>query len=169
MSATAVPGFAPDVIAHLDEQIASARRLLASILAQGAAIRSRDVEGVVAKLGDIKTEMDLRGRLEEERTVLLARAGSALGLPAGGVTLDAIATLMAGDDAALARVRSAELRGLLDEIAREHGVNRALMRQELSFLDHLVRLMGSDTDAGYRPDGPVSAPPSGPRALDLQA
>ena len=30
--------------------------------------------------------------------------------------------------------RSAELRGLLAEIAREHGINRALMRQELTFL-----------------------------------
>ena len=171
MTATAatVPGLAGDVIAHLDEQIASARRLLASILAQGAAIRARDVEAVVGRLADIKTEMDLRGRLEEERAVLLARAGTALGVPAPAVTLDAIATLMSTHEAAEARVRSAELRGLLDEIAREHGTNRALMRQELSFLDHLVRLMGSEAEAGYNPAGPSSPPPSGPRALDLQA
>jgi hypothetical protein len=164
-----VPGLAPDVVGHLDEQIASARRLLASILAQGAAIRSRDVEGVLVRLADIKTEMELRSRLEEERAMLLTRAGTALGVPAAAVTLDAIATLMDPEDAQQARVRSAELRGLLDEIAREHGVNRALMRQELSFLDHLVRLMGSEAEAGYKPDGPTTPAPTGPRALDLQA
>ena len=53
---------------HLQEQIASGRRLLGSILAQGKAIREQDVEGVVARLADIKTEMDLRGRLEGTRT-----------------------------------------------------------------------------------------------------
>jgi hypothetical protein len=165
----AVPGLAAEVIAHLDEQIASGRRLLASILAQGASIRSRDVEGVVSRLGEIKTEMDLRGRLEEERAVLLGRAGTALGVPAAAVTLDGLATLMTSSEAAEARVRSAELRGLLDEIAREHGTNRALMRQELAFLDHLVRLMGSEAEAGYNPAGPTPPSSNGPRALDLQA
>jgi hypothetical protein len=168
-AAAAVPGLAAEVIAHLDEQIASGRRLLAAILAQGASIRSRDVEGVIARLADIKTEMDLRGRLEEERAMLLARAGGALGVPAAAVSLDGIATLMSSQEAAEARVRSAELRGLLDEIAREHGINRALMRQELAFLDHLVRLMGSESEAGYNPAGPLSPGQSGPRALDLQA
>jgi hypothetical protein len=70
--------------------------------------------------------------------------------------------------------RSAELRGLLSEIAREHGINRALMRQELTFLSHLTRLLGGEPDAGYRPPGaagrvgPNPAPPVH-RALDLQA
>ena len=40
--------------------------------------------------------------------------------------------------------RSAELRGLLAEVQREHGVNRALMRQELAFLVHLTRQIGVD-------------------------
>jgi hypothetical protein len=69
--------------------------------------------------------------------------------------------------------RSAELRGLLGEIAREHGINRALMRQELTFLSHLTRLIGNEPEPGYRPPG--SGQNSGPatpptyRALDLQA
>ena len=50
--------------------------------------------------------------------------------------------------AALAQERSAELRGLLDVVAREHHVNRALMTQELAFLDHLLRLSGLG-DSGY--------------------
>ena len=39
------------------------------------------------------------------------------------------------------------------EIAREHGINRALMRQELAFLSHLERLVGNEPEAGYRPAG----------------
>ena len=69
--------------------------------------------------------------------------------------------------------RSAELRGLLAEIAREHGINRALMRQELTFLSHLTRLIGNEAEPGYRPPGANPAPgPTAPpvyRALDLQA
>ena len=71
-------------------------------------------------------------------------------------------------EAEAARARSAELRGLLDEIVREHGINRALMRQELAFLDHLVRLIGDEPEDGYRPDsGPRARSPH--RVLDLQA
>ena len=155
------------VLVHLDAQIASARRLLGSILAQGKAIRSRDVEGVVARLSDVKTEMGLRGTLEEQRTDLLVRSGVALGVPAPSVTLDAMTTLMPAYEAALARQRSAELRGLLAEIAREHGINRALMRQEMAFLDHLVRLIGQEPETGYGPTG--GEPSTTHRVVDAQA
>jgi hypothetical protein len=155
------------VLAHLDAQIASARRLLASILAQGQAIRGRDVESVVARLSDVKTEMSLRATLEEQRTELLVHAGIALGVPAPNVTLEAMTTLMPEREAAIARQRSAELRGLLAEIAREHGINRALMRQEMAFLDHLVRLIGQQPDAGYGPGGNDQPPTH--RVVDAQA
>jgi hypothetical protein len=162
------PQLAGALLVHLDAQIASARRLLASILAQGKAIRARDVEGVVSRLSDVKTEMGLRGTLEEQRTDLLVRAGIALGVPAPNVTLDAITTLMPQNDATVARSRSAELRGLLAEIAREHGINRALMRQEMAFLDHLVRLIGQEPDAGYGPSG-ADHKPAAHRVVDAQA
>ena len=161
-----------EVIAHLEEQIASGRRLLGSILTQGKAIREQDVEGVVARLADIKTEMELRGRLEGTRTELLTRAGQRLAMPPAAVTLEGLTTLMEATESATARERSAELRGLLEEITREHGINRALMRQELAFLDHLMRLVGSEPDsAGYGPaQGAASSPaPAKHRVLDLQA
>lgn len=160
---------APEVLQHLDAQIESARRLLGSILAQGKSIRQQDVEGVMARLADIKTEMDLRSRLEAERVTILTRAGAELGVQPAGVTLEGLTTLMSAAEAQLARARSAELRGLLDEIAREHGVNRALMRQELAFLDHLVRLLGQEADAGYTPDGQGPSIQSPHRAFDLRA
>jgi len=160
--------FDRDVLAHLEEQIGSARRLLGTILSQGSAIRERDVETVLARLGDIKVEMELRSHLERERTDLLVRAGTQLGVPAAAVTLEAMTSMMSPGAAERARERSAELRGLLDEVAREHGINRALMRQELAFLDHLVRTLGQQPDAGYRPTGPATLPTSH-HVLNLQA
>jgi len=160
---------APEVLHHLDAQIESARRLLGSILAQGKAIRRQDVEGVMTRLADIKTEMDFRARLEADRVTILTRAGAELGVEAAGVTLEGLTRLMSPPEAEVARTRSAELRGLLDEIAREHGVNRALMRQELAFLDHLMRLVGQEADAGYTPTGQGPSAQSPHRVLDLQA
>jgi hypothetical protein len=162
-----------ELLVHLDTQINSARRLLGFVLDQGKAIRTRDVDAVLARLTDVQTEMGRRGALEQERAALLQRAGAALGVPAAQVTLERLCSLVTPGAADAARQRSAELRGLLAEIAREHGINRALMRQELAFLAHLTRLIGQDTEPGYaRPDGQGSAAASAPpvhRALDLQA
>ncbi len=85
------------------------------------------------------------------------------------VTLDALAQLLGPHEALAAKGRSAELRGLLAEVQREHVVNRALMRQELAFLSHLTRQLGVDgEDVGYRPPSsraprcarPSTRPPS---------
>jgi len=166
-----------DVIAHLDAQIASARRLLDIVLRQGAAIRNQEVDEVLARLTDLQREMELRAGLERQRTELLDRAGAQLGVAGHAITLDAMVSLMGPEEAAPARTRSAELRGLLAEVQREHTVNRALMRQELAFLDHLTRMMSGEDDLGYRRPGEdagsslrVSAPsPAVHRVLDLEA
>ena len=160
-----------ELLAHLDAQIASARRLLALVLEQGKAIRARDVEGVLARLADVQTEMGRRGTLEQDRAGLLQRAGTALAVPAAAVTLERLCALVTPGGARAAQERSAELRGLLAEIAREHGINRALMRQELAFLSHLTRLVGGEPEPGYaRPHGAsAGGPPPPHRLLDLQA
>jgi hypothetical protein len=160
-----------ELLVHLDKQIASARHLLSLVLAQGGAIRRRDVDAVLARLGDIQTEMVGRGTLEQARTGLLQRAGAALGVLPTEVTLERLCALVSPGAAASAHARSAELRGLLSEIAREHGINRALMRQELTFLSHLTRLLGQEPDVSYRPPsaGRTGSAPPIHRALDLQA
>jgi hypothetical protein len=163
-----------ELLVHLDTQINSARHLLKLVLAQGAAIRERDTEAVLARLAEIQTEMVRRGGLEQERATLLQRAGTALGVPATTVTLERLCGLVTPGAATAAMQRSAELRGLLSEIAREHGINRALMRQELTFLSHLTRLIGQEPEAGYGRPGaaPANSGPTAPpvyRALDLQA
>jgi hypothetical protein len=169
-------GIGADVLAHLDEQLASARRLLDAVLRQGAATRRQDVDAVLSCLTEIQGEMERRGRLEQDRTTLLVRAAGELGMAAHLVTLDALASLMAPAQGETARQHSAELRGLLAEIQREHTINRALMRQELAFLEHLTRLLGADDDAGsYGPGGTVGTgmhtppAPSAHRVLDLKA
>src|SRR5690606_23453256 len=108
---------------------------------------------------------------------LLNRAGAQLGVPGHAITLDAMTSLMAPADVAPARERSAELRGLLAEISREHTVNRALMRQELAFLDHLTRLLAGGADLGYRPPAErggahlrvVESPAATHRVLNVEA
>ena len=157
-----------ELLVHLDTQINSATHLLKLVLAQGAAIRQRDTDAVLARLADIQSEMVRRGTLEQERATLLQRAGAALGVPATSVTLERLCALVTPGAAQSAMERSAELRGLLAEIAREHGINRALMRQEMAFLDHLVRLIGQEPDAGYGPTG-NDHKPAVHRVVDAQA
>jgi hypothetical protein len=173
MTATRPTGLGRDVLAHLDAQVASARHLLDLILQQGRAIRARDVDAVLGRLGAIQAEVERRTHLEAARTDLLTRAGSVLGIPAQTVTMRQLTTLMDPAEAQHALARSAELTGLLNEVAREHGVNRALMRQELTFLSHLTRLVGgAEPEGAYRPPAvPTSgaAPRATHRLLDLQA
>jgi hypothetical protein len=162
-----------EVLAHLDAQLVAARRLLAIVLEQGAAIRSRDVHEVVAGTGLMQAELQRRELVDRERTRLLQVAGVRLGIDAGAVTLDLLCGLMEPATAELARLRSAELRGLLAEIRQEHHTNRALMQQELAFLDHLLRTAEIDGAAGYAADGEharLARPRLAPRhrVLDLE-
>lgn len=168
------PLLSNDVLAHLDAQLSSASRLLQTVLAQGVAIRLRDVDAVVRHVAAFQAELERRARIEEDRTRLLQRAGAALGIAPGAVTLVQLTAGMTPADAALATARSAELQGLLAELTREHTANQALMRQELSFLDHLLRLVDPAAPAdvyaagGVRPAlGAVRSPEV--RALDLRA
>jgi hypothetical protein len=181
LAPAAPTAFGTDVLRHLDAQIASARRLLDAVLRQGAAIRARDVDGVLARLGEMQAEMERRSTLERDRVRILTQAGGGLGVPPHTVTLDALAQLLNPNEALAAKGRSAELKGLLAEVQREHVTNRALMRQELAFLSHLTRQLGVDgEDVGYRPPSepganmratldPAAQPVRMRRALDLEA
>jgi hypothetical protein len=162
-----------DVLAHLDAQLIAARRLLQVVLEQGAAIRRRDVRSVVALTGILQAELQRRQLIDGERLRLLERAGARLGVIAGQVTLARLESLMDPVAAQMARERSSELRGLLEETKREHHVNRALMNQELAFLDHLLRLTGDGNDTVYdsaaaRPSGLPSAYSGQRRVFDLE-
>jgi hypothetical protein len=168
--------FGSDVLRHLDAQIASARRLLDAVLRQGAAIRNRDVDSVLARLGEMQAEMERRSTLERDRVRILTQAGGGLNIAPHEVTLEALVQLLGPHEAQAAKGRSAQLRGLLAEVQREHVVNRALMRQELAFLSHLVRLVGAEPGGGYQPGGGTpgkggssGAPAPLHKTLDLKA
>jgi hypothetical protein len=164
---------ARDVVAHLDAQLTAARRLLQIVLGQGAAIRERDVHTVVQFTGVLQAELQHRRLLEAERSRLLERAGARLGVAPGAVTLTLLEGLMMPETAQITAERSSELRGLLEEVQREHTVNRALMNQELAFLDHLLRLAGDPPVVGYDAvgDRPTATPTLGAtrRVFDLEA
>jgi hypothetical protein len=163
------------LLAHLAGQRASTERLLQVVLRQHVAIRARDVEEVLATMTEIQAEMERRGALERERRTLLAAAADRLGVAPHAVTLDAVCSLLDPVGAELARERSAELRGLLAEVGRRHQANVALMRQELSFLEHLIRLLGAEEHGGYAPPSagagraPVHPRALPPHVLDLHA
>jgi hypothetical protein len=168
-SDTALTG---EVLAHLEAQLIAARRLLQVVLEQGVAIRNRDVRGVVQLTGVLQAELQRRQLLETQRLALLQRAGTRLGVPGGSVTLALLETLMDPDSALLGGARSAELRGLLETVQREHHVNRALMGQELAFLDHLLKLAGIGGDESYNAGGDrlatTAAQQTGHRVFDLE-
>lgn len=174
MSATlAVPAtpLGGPLLRHFAVQLDSARRLLALVLEQGAAIRAREVDAVLTKLAAIQGEMERRATLERDRGAILTHAAQHLGIPPHAVTLEHLTTLLNEDEATQARAASAELRGMLEEIGEQHTLNRALMKQELAFLDHLTRMLGGGEDLGYRRPGQAPLAPRTPalRALDLQA
>jgi hypothetical protein len=132
-----------DVLSHLATQLDSAHRMLAIVLEQATAIRQRAVPQVVKLATALQTEMHRREVIEADRLQLLDRAGTQLRVSASDVSIAMLANLMDEESAEIARGRTAELRGLLLEIQREHTTNRALMQQELAFLDHLLRLAGN--------------------------
>ncbi|HEX7083898.1 MAG TPA: flagellar export chaperone FlgN [Gaiellaceae bacterium] len=145
---------------HLQRQLESSRRLLEIVLSQSAAIRRQDVETVLASLGDVQAEMAYRARLEGEREQILRSAAAAKGVSPEDVDLETILEDVPAAEAAQARALSAELLGLVTEVGRVHEQNRIVLRQELTFLDHLMRVLSGTPQAGYSPTGWTSVPQS---------
>jgi hypothetical protein len=142
-------GLGVDMLAHLDVQLVSARRLLSIVLEQGGAIRARAVHKVVALAGLMQAELERRAAIDSERAGLLARAGARLGIEPSDVTVMRLCGIFDEEIAEDVRQRSAALRALLREIRREHETNRGLMSQQLAFLDHLFALADVDHSLGY--------------------
>lgn len=157
------------LIEHLDAQIASTQRLLRALLSQNDSIRRQDVEGVLARLGDIQTELSHRQRLEHERDALLQTAAPRIGLQPDEIDIEDVLTLFPAEHAPLARERSAELKGLLNECGRVHEQNQLLIKQELSFLDHLLRILSGAPQGGYTRGGYSRAAAPAIASLNVRA
>jgi hypothetical protein len=165
-------GLGTDVVAHLDVQMVSARRLLAIVLEQGGAIRARAVHKVVALAGLMQAELERRAVIDNERAGLLARAGGQLGIDPADVTLARLCTIVDEETAEALRERSSSLRDVLREIRREHDINRGLMSHQLAYLDHLFSLADVDRTLGYgaagRPRKASTKLTMSHRVLDLE-
>lgn len=163
------------LVAHLDEQLRSVARLRRAVDGLGAAIRERDVTAVLHHTGTLEAETTFRTTLEERRTTLLRRGAVLLGVDPWDVSVAGLCALVDPDHAEVARDRSRELQTALEDVAREHRTNRTLMQQELSFLDHLLRLGGVPPEPTYEPPGDLRRPPAvapvghGLHGLDLRA
>lgn len=178
-TALADPTLGSDLVAHLDAQLVSAQRLLAIVLEQASAIRRRAVRQVVVAAGELQVEMHRRELLERDRVALMVRASERLALTPEAIGFSSVVALMDPATAQLARERTEELTALLTKIDHEHTLNRMLMAQELSFLDHLLGLAGGAGGYAAGPGGAGSgseAPrvrrnphPARKRVFDLEA
>lgn len=146
------------VLEHLERQLGSSRRLLEIVIQQRGAIRRQDVDTVLASLADVQAEMAYRSRLEQERDGLLAEAARERGAAPETLGLEDLLVGRPADECLRARTMSAELRGLIVEVGRIHDQNRVLIRQELAFLDHLMRVLSGTPQGGYSPSGWLSTP-----------
>lgn len=156
------------IVPHLQRQLESARRLLGIVLAQSAAIKAQDAEGVLARLADLQTELAIHRDLERERDEIIRQTSARLGIEADEVNLEAVLVGMAPEEAERARALSAELRGVLEQAGRTHEQNRVLVRQELAFLAHLMRVLSGRPQGGYSPSGWMATPPV-VRTVDARA
>jgi hypothetical protein len=157
------------LIEHVERQIVSAERLLRIVLAQRDAIRRQDVETILTQLTEVQTEMANRVQLERERDELLEDASRRLGVAPETVDLDGLIENVPAEEAEIIRARSRQLRGLFGEVAAIHAQNRVLIRQELSFLDHLIRMLTGVPQGAYSPFGNGSSTPSSVNVVDARA
>jgi hypothetical protein len=162
------------VVDHLDEQLRSVARLREAVDALGVAIRDRDVSAALRHTGTLEAETIFRATLEERRAALLRRGAATIGVEPAEVTVTALCAHVEPALADAARERSDELLRATEDVARKHRTNRALMQQELSFLDHLLRLGGVPPEPTYEPPGDLRrtggpAPAPARHGLDLRA
>jgi hypothetical protein len=157
------------LVEHLKKQLESSRRLLEIVIAQRDSIRRQNVEEVLASLSEVQTEMAYRARLEAERDAILHEAALATGTPAEALDLEAVLVGVPPHEASVARALSAELRGLITEIGRIHDQNRVLIRQELTFLDHLMRVLSGTPQAGYSNTAGWASAPTFNNVVDARA
>jgi hypothetical protein len=158
-----------ELIAHLEAQLASAERLLANVNAQTEAIKTQDVPTLMARLGDIQQEITIRKRIEAERERLILAGALRRGLPRESVDLEVLLEGLPKAEAEQARGLSKQLKSILEEVARNHANNRTLIRQELTFVDHLIRVITGAPQPGYSPGGWTNAGPRPVVSVDARA
>lgn len=138
---------AHELCLNVDEQSRVWKRLLDLSNAQLQALQQQDVHSVHAILQEVEVAMLERSRTEVRRGVLLNQAAAMLGIDPSEVTRDVI---VAQCDAPLGETleRAAEeLRSLVVELDAVVARNAAMLEQELSIIEVLVKGATVDTSA----------------------
>ena len=110
--------------------------------------RRRTCRTLLARLGDVQTELGVRKQLELERERLIQRRGRPPRASRPSRSTSRRCSTASPPTRAPAPARSARTcAAVLAQVAQVHGSNRVLIRQELTFVDHLLRVL-SGTPAG---------------------
>lgn len=144
---TALQSIAHELCLNVQEQTRVWRRLLDLSLAQLQALQVQDVHSVHAILQELEVAMLERSRTEVRRGVLLEQAASMLGIPSAEVTRDVIVQHCDAPLGEALAQAAEELRALVVELDAVVARNAAMLEQELSIIDVLVRGATVDTSA----------------------
>ena len=168
MSAT-IQAIAAELTRNVQEQVRVWQRMLDLSVQQLRALQVQDVHGVHAMLQELEITMLERSRTEVRRGVLLAQAGAVLGIPAEELTRDVISAYCDPATAQALAVAAEELRSLIVELDAIVHRNSALLEQELSIIEVMVKGATVDTTqrATYGKQGTQTEAPR-LRLLDAQ-
>jgi len=145
---SAIDHVARDLCTNIAEQTRVWHRLLELSQAQLEALQAQDVHAVHAILQELEVAMLERGRTEIRRSMLLDQAALILGMPVVEVTRDAIAAACDAPLGAALEAAAEELRSLVVELDAVVARNTAMLEQELSIIEVLVR--GATVDSTAR-------------------
>lgn len=160
---------AHELCVNLEAQVRVWRRLLELSQAQAQALRAQDVHAVHAILQEIEITMLDRSRTEIKRSALVDQAAAELGMPAQEITRDVIAMRCDAPLAQALQAAALELKQLVIELNEVVRRNSAMLEQELSIIDVMVRGATEDRTARttYGKSGTRSEAPR-LRLLDAQ-
>lgn len=166
---SSIQAIAAELTLNVQEQVRVWRRLLELSIVQQQALGVQDVHTVHAVLQEIEMTMLERSRTEVRRGVLLAQAAAVLGMAPEDVTRDVIAAHCEPATAEQLRVAASELRSLVVELDAIVHRNTALLEQELSIIEVIVKGATVDTTqrATYGKQGTQTEAPR-LRLLDAQ-
>ena len=143
----AIRSIAHELCLNMQEQARVWQRLLELSQVQMQALQIQDVHTVHAVLQEVEIAMLDRSRTEVRRGVLLNQAAAMLQVPVADITRDVIVRYCDAPLAAALVEAAEELRMLVVELDAIVGRNTAMLEQELSIIEVLVRGATVDTTA----------------------
>lgn len=146
---TRIRTIAHELCTNLQEQARVWSRLLELSRAQRTALEQQDVHAVHAILQEIEVTMLDRSRAELRRSMLVEQVGAELGVPSEQVTRELVASHCDAPIASALDAAATELRELVGALGEVVTRNTALLEQELSIIELMVRGATEDRSAQH--------------------